>query len=321
MNTTTQRSITTVGKLAPIAIFAYKRVDCLRQAIQSILANSLSSESHLFIFCDAPKRLQDVSDVEVVREYVRHIQGFKSISIIERSVNFGLARSIVEGVSYLCSQYGKAIVIEDDIVVSSQFLEYMNFALQVYADKPKVFQISGYMYPGYYEGTSDGLFLTGISCWGWGTWKRAWDLYDPFLSGIETLRHDKKLRRKFNLNDSYDYYDMAQKQLQGYIDSWGICWQWSVFRHDGLVLYPRRNMVKNIGVETSYTHGGHSSLHIHIEEGFRSDNQCFQFPLSIQIDLEAQEELEGILCSLKEQSPLNLKIKIRSLFSWLLRRK
>ncbi len=312
-----QKHPESASNLAPIALFAYKRIDYLPSVIDSLLANPLSSQSKLFIFCDAPKTLSDLSSVQLVRDYVHSIQGFQAVSVIERAINFGLARSIVDGVTCLCSQYGKVIVIEDDVIVSSRFLEFINRALQEYADNPKVFQISGYMYPGNYMTSGDTFFLSGISCWGWATWKRAWQFYDPFLDGLKKIKYNYKLRERFDLNGAYNYYGMARKQLAGHIDSWGICWQWSVFRQNGLVLYPSKSMAQNLGVYGFGTHGaGHHSLQTDIDSECWSECQV-KFPDRVELSLPAQAEVERRLRSLQPSWNEKILGRFRKIVKWL----
>ncbi|THJ19973.1 MAG: hypothetical protein CAF45_015335 [Nitrospira sp. CG24E] len=142
-------------------------------------------------------------------------------------------------------------------------------------------QASGYMYPGEFGRPRDTLFLPMTSCWGWATWKRAWDRYDSTMAGYDVLRHNQALRRRFDVNGAYDYSGMLKRQAAGAIDSWGIRWYLSVFLLEGLVLYPSRSMVRNIGVDGSGTHGGHVAL----QQELAADSELpIRFPERLQID-------------------------------------
>jgi hypothetical protein len=235
------------------------------------------------------------ADVAQVREYVKSVDGFKSIQIVERDVNFGLARSIIEGVTSVCNAKGRVIVLEDDLIVAPGFLSYMNAALRQYEWDERVYQISGYMYPVEVAPAKDAFFLPMISCWGWATWKRAWDQLDTSLSGLSRLEVDKELRNRFDLNGAYDYFEMAQQQRKGKINSWGIQWHLSVFSKDGLVLYPRYSYVRNDGTDSSGTHGaGHSelqrSLSFNTERGVHTE-----FPVHVAPDLRTLKAIEHLL--------------------------
>lgn len=278
--------------LAPIALFAYNRPTHLRQTVESLRAARQAKQSRLWVFCDGPKRPQDKDAVEQVRRYARTIEGFASVSMVERERNLGLAASVTDGVTNLCAEQGRVIVLEDDLLIAPGFLEFMNRALDRYTDKEQVMQISGYMYPGEFGRPGDTLFLPMTSCWGWATWKRAWDRYDPTMAGYEVLRHDRALRQRFDVDGAYDYFGMLKRQAAGKIDSWGVRWYLSVFLLNGLVLYPARSMVRNIGVDGSGTHGGSAAL----QQALSSEpEKTINFPEQLDLNEVALAQIAGEL--------------------------
>lgn len=240
--------------LAPIALFVYKRPRHTQQTLESLAANEGASESELFIFCDGPKRPEDEKAVEEVRRLVKSRQWCGKINIIERDKNLGLANSIISGVTELCDKYGRVIVLEDDLLTSRYFLEYMNAALERYENEERVMQISGYMFPVEIKAETDAIFLPFTTSWGWATWKRAWVVFDKDMSSFEILSKDKALRKAFDLDGSYPYFKMLESQRAGKIDSWAIRWYLSVFLKGGLTLYPAKTLINNIGFDGSGTH-------------------------------------------------------------------
>jgi len=151
--------------VAPIALFAYNRPWHTRRTVEALQRNALAEQSDLFIFSDAPKRPDSADAVRQVRGYIKTISGFKSINIVERAQNLGLAKSIIDGATYLSNQCGRFIVLEDDIVTSPHFLTFMNEALKRYADDDRVISIHGYVYP-VAQPLPDAFFLLGADCWG-----------------------------------------------------------------------------------------------------------------------------------------------------------
>ena len=178
------------------------------------------------------------------------LDGFET-TMIESAENRGLAKSIIAGVGELCEKYGRVIVVEDDLAVSSSFLAYMNAALDRYAGNDQVFQVSGYMFPVDRPRADKALFLPFTTSWGWATWSRAWKKFDHAGCGIEVLRKDRCLRRRFDLGGAYPYYAMLRRQGAGRVDSWAIRWYLSVFLNNGLVLYPATSHVRNNGFDGS----------------------------------------------------------------------
>jgi hypothetical protein len=168
----------------------------------------------------------------------------------------GLARSIINGVGELLKHGGRAIVVEDDLALAPGFLDFMNSALERYADDAAVFQISGHIVDvDEFADRRSALFLPFIGSWGWATWSRAWHHFDEDAAGWQQLVHDRDLRKKFNLGNVYDYSTMLQRQMRGRLDSWGVRWYWSVFRQGGMTLFPPRTLVANKGMDGSGTHG------------------------------------------------------------------
>lgn len=136
-----------MNKLAPIVLFVYNRKDHTEQTIEALKKNDLAIESDLFIYSDATKNDVNSDAVKEVREYIKTINGFKSITIVERKNNMGLAKSVVSGVSEIVNKYGKVIVLEDDLITAPQFLRYMNKNLENYEKVEDVISIHGYNYP------------------------------------------------------------------------------------------------------------------------------------------------------------------------------
>ncbi|MBE9028903.1 glycosyltransferase family 2 protein [filamentous cyanobacterium LEGE 11480] len=239
---------------APIALFVYKRPDHARRSIESLMQCPEFAQSPLYVFCDGAKHPEDQPLVEQTRMVVRTLLGAHG-SIIESEQNCGLAESIISCVTKLVNEFERVIVLEDDLILSPYFLDYMNSALDFYADQPSVMQVSGYVPPVREFANSDqAMVFPLINSWGWATWRRAWKYFDIDASGWESMKTDRALRKQFNLDGHYDLFSMLKLQMTGEIDSWAIRWNWSVFRQNGYVLYPPVSYVDNIGKDGSGTH-------------------------------------------------------------------
>lgn len=287
-----------MSDLAPIVLFVYNRPEHTRRALAALAANPLAIDSDLIIYADGPRKPEHAPSVGQAREVARSASGFKSVRLIERDRNWGLANSIIAGVSEVCAARDRVIVIEDDLLIAPTFLSFMNAGLNRYADENRVLQISGYMFPRIPVGAG-ALFLPITSTWGWATWDRAWKYFDPSLSGLDIIRKDPKLRRRFDLNGSYDYFWMAEQQRLGVLDSWGIRWYLSAFLREGLTLYPGHSLVRNIGADGSGTHGaGQSELQEEELQCGRSPD-VFEMPECIEADLKCLSAVEQLLRSTK----------------------
>ena len=297
-----------VGSIAPIALFVYNRPWHTRQTIEALQQNERAKDSDLFIFADAPKKPEATAAVHEVREYVKTIGGFKSVSIVKRDINFGLANSIIDGVTRLSNEYGRVIVMEDDLVTSPYFLRYMNDALDLYEHEEKVISIHGYVYP-VKNKLPVTFFLRGADCWGWATWKRGWALFNSDGQFLLNELNNRKLTRIFDFNGTYPFTKMLKNQIKGNNDSWAVRWYASAFVADKLTLYPGRSLVNNIGNDNSGTHCGVSrSLDVQLS------NTPIKLNFSrIEPSTEARQEFEFFFRQMKTGWLLRLVAKVSGL--------
>jgi hypothetical protein len=245
--------------LAPITLFVYNRPWHTRQTIEALQKNELAEDSELFIFSDGPKNEAAEEDVREVRGYIRTVSGFKNISIIERAKNWGLAASIIDGVTKVLNEYGRVIVLEDDLVTSPYFLRFMNEALILYQHEEKVISIHGYIYSVKGE-LPQTFFLKDPGCWGWATWKRGWDIFQSDGQKLLNELREKKLTKQFDYNGAYPYTKMLEDQIYGKNNSWAVRWYAATFLKDKLTLYPGSSLVQHIGNDGTGTHCGKSDF-------------------------------------------------------------
>lgn len=231
--------------LAPIVLFCYRRLGVLQQTFEALKNNELASQSNLIIFSDGYKNDEDKKGVEDVRQYIKTMSGFKGIKVIESPYNKGLAHSIINGVTKVVNEYGKIIVVEDDILTSPYFLNYMNDALNMYEKADEVACISAYTYPIKTEKQS--FFIKGADCWGWATWKRGWELFEFNGQKLLDELNQKKLGYEFDFSGAYPYMQMLKDQVDGKNNSWAIRWYASCFLKNKLCLYLGKPVAKNIG--------------------------------------------------------------------------
>jgi GNT-I family len=244
-----------MSKLAPVVIFAYRRPGHLRNTLDCLMRCEGFRDSPVLVYCDGPRNDSERDTVMATRKLAREMLGDRAEYHFSE-VNLGLSRSVITGVTEAVNRFGRAIVVEDDLELSPDFLSFMNRALDRYADEERVFQVSGYQFDvPEFENMASALFLPFAASWGWATWKRAWDRFDPVAAGWETICTDKNLRQYFNLDGTYDYATMLVRQMAGLRDSWAVRWYWTVFKAGGVVLFPPVSLVRNAGFDGSGTHG------------------------------------------------------------------
>jgi len=269
--------------------------------MESLVACDRFKDVDIVIFCDGARTYKDTKAVEQTRlEAVewRHRLGGR---VIMRDKNIGLAQSVISGVSELCNEHGRVIVVEDDLVVGRHFLVHHLKALETYENTREVWQISGFSFR--MEPVKEGscYFLPIISTWGWSTWKRAWDLFDPTAITSATVSMGAKTIARFNIDNAFPYSKMLQDALQGRNDSWGIKWNWRVFVAGGMVLYPPKSLVHNAGFDGSGSHCNHRNTAWQLSEREvlgPSQTPPLSFPAACRIEPSQWSHLRDVLASI-----------------------
>lgn len=241
--------------LAPICLFVYSRLVETRQTVESLQRNMLASESHLFIFSDGAKNSKSTGEVNAVRQYIHTITGFASVTVFESDVNKGLANSIIGGVTQIVQEYGKVIVLEDDLLLARNFLCFMNEALDFYENKKQVLNISGYSftlrYPADYK--YDVAFSLRFASWGWAVWKDRWEQIDWELKDYKSFRWNVFEMLKFSRGGS-DLCQMLSRQVKGKVDSWAIRFDYHHYKYNYLDVFPVVSKVQYNGFNSEATH-------------------------------------------------------------------
>lgn len=245
---------------APILLFVYNRPEHTRRCIESLTRNSLASDSILYIYADGAKDATQQPAVDKIRSYLRTISGFQAVNLIERNENWGLARNIIDGVTTQVKQYGRVIVLEDDLVVAPYFLTFMNEALETYKDEPKVGHIQACDFT-QDSSLPDTFLIKWTGSWGWATWDRSWRHFNP--NGKELLQEleQRGLTYTFDFNGKYGFTRMLRRQIEGKNNSWAIRWNASLFLKDILSLNVGRSLVQNEGFDGSGTNCGGGGLY------------------------------------------------------------
>lgn len=235
---------------SPIILFVYNRPWHTEQTLEALMANKLAKDSTLYIYADGPKdgtSEEILKKIKDTRAVVLKKKWCREVNIIERKKNIGLAANVIDGVTEIVNQYGKIIVLEDDLITSPNFLTYCNKGLEIYENEQNVYSINAYQFPIDFGIKEPQTFLCPLatSSWGWATWKDKWAIFEEKPEHISLIQTDELIKKQFNFGD----YDLASMLTND--KSWAIRWYYSVFIRNGLGLFPTHSLVKNIGFDGS----------------------------------------------------------------------
>jgi acetyltransferase-like isoleucine patch superfamily enzyme len=286
-----------VIEYAPIILFVYNRPWHTKKTIEALRKNTLASDSELFIYSDAAKNESAKEEVDEVRGYIKTITGFKKLTIIEREKNWGLADSIIDGVTAIVDIFGRIIVLEDDIVTSPYFLQFMNDALDFYQNETKVWHISGWNYPINTDGL-DGVFLARMmNCWGWATWGDRWQFFEKDADKLVSTFSKEEIKA-FNLDGSQDFWSQVIANKNQKMNTWAVFWYASIFKNNGLCLSPCKSFVSNIGVDGSGANCGNEDFY----QMKLNDTNVFKFCSTIIENTEVVARISKFNLSIKSKS-------------------
>ncbi len=261
--------------LAPIVLFVYNRPWHTQKTIDALRNNFFADTSQLYIYSDAPANLAAQESVNQVRKIIKNADGFKEITILERKKNLGLANSIIDGVTNIINQYGKVIVLEDDLVTSRYFLQFMNKGLDFYHNDDRILSLTGFSFSEKYMQFSKNyphdiyLHIRPMS-WSWATWLPHWSKVDWYITDFEEFISNPKKIMTFNKGGD-DLTEMLISQMAGKIDSWYVRWAYHAYCNNKLTVYPRVSFVNNIGFDNSGVHCGTDKNKVHSHTELRND--------------------------------------------------
>lgn len=238
----------------PLAVFVYNRPEHTNLMFESLSDCSDLDRCSVYIYCDGPKGENDKDNVNAARKVAKYWANKLGATLTLRETNYGLSKSIIIGVTELCEKFGRTIVVEDDLIVSPDFISYMLQALDRYENDTNIYQVTGFMFPIDISEGNDAVILPFTGTWGWATWQRAWKALclDTEKALIEL--QNEKIRELFDLGGNYPYFAILKARAEGRNDSWGILWWWSVFKENGLVIHPRESLVWVGGWDGTGTH-------------------------------------------------------------------
>jgi hypothetical protein len=293
-----------------IGVFCYKRAGKLKASMEALLQNPECATMDIVFFCDGHKGERDYEGVMETRAYIDSLTGFRNIYKHYRERNISTGPNFKQGITWLCENYDQFIVVEDDLVVTPNYIKYLLDALDFYKHDPSIFCVTGFAFPlqkGAYP--FDTIIHRRFCSYGWGAWsnrvaKVIWDKDE--LSGLmEGPQFKKRLDR-----EGHDLYRMLKKQISGAISTWDIQMQVHVAQNDLKVVYPVLSKTHNIGFDNESTNTfGVDYLKTVTDPG---DQRTFNFCPADREDLPMQKQLRKPyqLPALASRKIINTVIKL-----------
>lgn len=240
----------------PVVLIVFNRPETTRRVLQQIRT---ARPSRLFVVGDGPRESNptDEENCKKVRDCVDRLVDWPcEVAVNYASTNMGCKRRVVSGLNWVFDHVEQAIILEDDCLPSESFFRFCDEILNEYKGNDRVMTVSGNNFQREIKRTKYSYYFSRyMHCWGWATWRRAWNLFDEDMTHWPQVRDDGWLQYLFDHAYAASYWrDKLEQAYQEQVDSWAYPWQFSIWIHSGLNVIPERNLVSNVGVGTEATH-------------------------------------------------------------------
>jgi hypothetical protein len=238
----------------PIVFLIFRRPDLTSNVFEAIrqaqpkqllvVADGSCNESEVILCQQTRAVIESVDwDCEVLRNYADE--------------NLGCRKRVSSGLDWVFAQVEEAIILEDDCLPHPSFFRYCQELLEYYREDERIWCISGDNFQdGQWRGNGSYYFSNYPHCWGWASWRRAWQKYDRDLVNWPVFRDHQHLKSVFNSDQEVTYWQNILERLyvSGHPNSWDYVWGFTCWQNRGLSILPNVNLVSNIGFQIDSTH-------------------------------------------------------------------
>jgi hypothetical protein len=209
----------------------------------------------LLVVADGPRsdRPEEAEKCQQTRAIINQVDWNCEVLTNYSDVNLGCAKRVSSGLNWVFEKVESAIILEDDCLPDPTFFDYCEQLLDYYQQDSRVMSIAGTNFQFGHQRSEYSYYYSGFhDCWGWATWRRAWQYFDFEMTLWPTFRESKFLRYKLSNSRAIQYWQrLFQATYEGQKDSWFYRWLFSCWIQNGLGIMPSVNLVSNQGFSLS----------------------------------------------------------------------
>lgn len=241
---------------SPVLLIIFNRPDLVRLSLDAIRK---VQPDRLYIAADGP-RPGNANDAQACRDarlVADRVDWNCTVKTLFRDENLGCRVGVSSAIDWFFEHEPEGIILEDDCVPDASFFRYCDELLGRYRSDERIMVISGSNFQRGREVSPDSYFFSRYNhCWGWASWRRAWQHYDRDMSLWPAFKAEGCLGKWADGNPRFvEYWSrIFDRAAAGKIDSWAYRWTFSCWVHNGLTCLPAHNLVSNIGFDDRATH-------------------------------------------------------------------
>ena len=240
-----------------ILLLIFNRLDLTKKTFQAIKA---TKPTKLYIASDGPRNhIKGERELVLkVRDYViSNIDWESQVKTRFNTDNIGCGPNVKSSIDWFFTHEEEGIIIEDDCVAEESFFDYCEELLDRFKDDHRIGMISGTNHiTKNYPMAHSYAFSKHKACWGgWATWKRSWNNMDFDMDWLMTNNSKNIIRNMGYGKASFYFWKRAIKLIaQKKVSAWDWQWYFSLAAQGQLCIFPKNNLISNIGFTEDATH-------------------------------------------------------------------
>jgi hypothetical protein len=223
-----------------VLIICFKRSDNVRKLLTSICEQGVTK---VYLAIDGP-RDSGISIGDLIESESREIARRYCVDfhIWKRETNLGPAVSVITAIDWFFSFEKAGIILEDDLVISSDLLQYFEVMLDRFESNQDVMMLSGTQFVNSKD-SEEFRWTSYPVIWGWASWSDRWDLYRDRISLLNRSKIEGTSKEK-------RFWKTGLRRCSsGIQDAWDIPLAVSQLAAQKKTILPPVNLISNHGAD------------------------------------------------------------------------
>lgn len=242
---------------SPTLFIIFNRPDTTRRVFESI---RIAKPARLYIAADGPRsnKLGEKERCDEVRKLTEQIDWPCEVKRLYRETNLGCKQAVSDAITWFFQHEEQGIILEDDCLPDQSFFRFTGQMLEQYKNDTSIFHINGSNFLSETDSSLIGdsyYFSKNVHVWGWASWRRAWNLYNIDMKGIDDPLIQKNIKSQFKDKKIGRFWVALFKHIRDKnVDTWDAQWAYTVLISEGICITPKENLIENIGFTSEGTH-------------------------------------------------------------------
>ena len=239
----------------PVAFLIFNRPNTTARVFAAIRQ---AQPPQLFVIADGARsdRAGEAAKCAAARAVIDEVDWECEVFTNYSDVNLGCKVRVASGLDWVFERVETAIILEDDCLPDPSFFLFCEKLLERYREDERIMVISGDNFQFGQQRTAYSYYFSRFNhCWGWASWRRAWQHFDVKMKLWEQVKQERWLELILEEPRAAQYWHKVfQAAYDEQVNTWAYRWTLACWLQSGLTIIPRTNLVSNIGFGADGTH-------------------------------------------------------------------